>query len=125
MQGEVELLAELLANVEWQQFVGVQGIEPRKTLDGLAAQRALRLRSKAKQLQVRGRLVTLCARMSNSTGLQPSRVADAVCPDPGSYQSARSHGGTSCFCLLGSQDVKRALICGQAARQGWTTGQPG
>ena len=48
----MELLAELLANVEWQQFVGVVGIEPRKTLDGLAAQRALRLRTKAKQLQV-------------------------------------------------------------------------
>lgn len=51
-QGEVELLAELLANVEWQQFVGVLGIEPRKTLDGLVTQRALRLRLKAQQLQV-------------------------------------------------------------------------
>ena len=48
----MELLAELLANVEWQQFVGVLGIEPRKTLDGLVAQRALRLRLKARQLQV-------------------------------------------------------------------------
>ena len=52
LQGEVDLLAELLANVEWQQFVGVLGIEPRKTLDGVAAQRALLLRSKAQQLQV-------------------------------------------------------------------------
>ena len=52
-QGEVDLLLELLAAVEWQQFTGVQGIQPQRSLQGLVNQRALRLRSKAQQYTVR------------------------------------------------------------------------
>ena len=52
LQGEIELLSELLATVEYQQFTGVQGIQPQRSLAGLVNQRALRLRSKSRQFLV-------------------------------------------------------------------------
>jgi hypothetical protein len=54
MQGEVELLLDLVANVEDGQHLAVAQVPPPKnTLPGLTAQRALLVQAKAIQLRVR------------------------------------------------------------------------